>query len=78
MSFMSQPTSKDIEKDKLERFNRVLAAIKALERQQKQVLKQGQLAPEPTFRMSKCTQNFALRRLLYQNLYFSQMAQIFC
>ena len=32
----------------------------------------------PTFRMSKCTQNFALRRLLYQNLYFSQMAQIFC
>ena len=49
MSFMSQPTSKDIEKDKLERFNRVLAAIKALERQQKQVLKQGQLAPEDSW-----------------------------
>ena len=49
MSFMSQPTSKDIEKDKLERCNRVLAAIKALERQQKQVLKQGQLAPEDSW-----------------------------
>lgn len=46
MSFMSQPTSKDIEKDKRERFNRVLAAIKTLERQQKQLLKQGNLAPE--------------------------------
>ena len=43
---MSQPTSKDIKQDKLERFDRVLAAIKALEKQQKQLLKQGELAHE--------------------------------
>ncbi|MEM9079002.1 MAG: hypothetical protein AAGC43_18330 [Bacteroidota bacterium] len=46
---MSQPTSKDIKQNKLERFDRVLAAIKALEKQQKQLLKQGKLAPEDSW-----------------------------
>ncbi|BAZ71159.1 hypothetical protein NIES4106_59560 (plasmid) [Fischerella sp. NIES-4106] len=43
---MSQPKSNDIEQDKLARFDRVKAVIKVLEKQQKQLLKQGELAPQ--------------------------------
>jgi hypothetical protein len=45
MSSMSRPTSNDIEQDKLARFNRIQKTIAALEKQQKQILKQGELAP---------------------------------
>lgn len=45
MSSMPRPTSNDIEQDKLARFDRIKAAIAALEKQQQQLLKQGELAP---------------------------------
>jgi hypothetical protein len=43
---MPRKTSKDIESDKLARFDRIKKAITALEKQQRQILKQGELAPE--------------------------------
>ena len=43
---MPRPTSTDIEKDKLVRFKSIKKAIQTLEKQQKQVLKQGKLAPQ--------------------------------
>jgi hypothetical protein len=46
---MSRPTSTDIEKDKLVRFKSIKKAIQTLEKQQKQVLKQGELAPSGTW-----------------------------
>ena len=45
MFFMSRPSNTDIEQDKLERFDRIKAAIVTLEKQQKQFLKLGELAP---------------------------------
>ena len=42
---MSRQTSTDIQKDKLARFKSIKKAIQILEKQQKQVLKQGKLAP---------------------------------
>ncbi|MBC6435218.1 transposase [Nostoc sp. HG1] len=43
---MPRPRTKDIEQDKIARFEQVKKAITALEKQQKQILKQGQMAPE--------------------------------
>jgi hypothetical protein len=43
--FMPRTTSNDIEQDKLARFDRMKKAITALEKQQRQILKQGELAP---------------------------------
>ncbi len=42
---MPRATSKDIEKDKLACFKCIKRTITALEKQQRQVLKQGELAP---------------------------------
>lgn len=42
---MPRPTSTDIDSYKLARFKSIKKAIVALEKQQKQVLKQGNLAP---------------------------------
>ena len=42
---MPRLTSNDIEQEKLARFDRIKKAIVALEKQQKQILKQGELAP---------------------------------
>lgn len=42
---MPRLTSFDTEQDKLARFDRIQKAIVALEKQQKQILKQGELAP---------------------------------
>jgi hypothetical protein len=42
---MPRPTSKELEQDRLVRFDRIKKAIAALEKQQKQILKQGELAP---------------------------------
>lgn len=42
---MPRKTSKDTESDKLARFDRIKKAITALEKQQRQILKQGELAP---------------------------------
>lgn len=42
---MPRLTSNDTEQDKLARFDRIKKAIVALEKQQKQILKQGELAP---------------------------------
>lgn len=42
---MPRLTSKDIEQDKLARFDRIKKAITALEKQQKLISKQGELAP---------------------------------
>lgn len=46
---MPRTTSTEIEKDKLARFKSIKKAILALEKQQKQVLKQGKLAPSGTW-----------------------------
>jgi hypothetical protein len=43
---MPRPRTNDIEQDKIARFERIKKAITALEKQQKQILKQGDLAPE--------------------------------
>ncbi|MBX9252957.1 transposase [Desmonostoc muscorum CCALA 125] len=43
---MPRPRANDIEQDKIARFERIKKAITALEKQQKQILKQGDLAPE--------------------------------
>lgn len=43
---MPRPRTNDIEQDKIARFERIKKAITALEKQQKQILKQGQMAPE--------------------------------
>jgi hypothetical protein len=43
--FMPRTTAKDIEQDKFARFERIKKAIAALEKQQRQILKQGELAP---------------------------------
>lgn len=42
---MPRPSNTDIEQDKLARFDRIKAAIVALEKQQKQILKLGELSP---------------------------------
>jgi|ERR687894_837687 hypothetical protein len=42
---MPRKTLKDIEQDKVARFERIKKAITALEKQQRQILKQGELAP---------------------------------
>jgi hypothetical protein len=42
---MPRKTSKDIEQDKLARFEHIKKAITALDKQQRQILKQGELAP---------------------------------
>ena len=42
---MPRTTAKDIEQDKFTRFERIKKAIAALEKQQRQILKQGELAP---------------------------------
>ncbi len=42
---MPRRTSKDTEQDKLVRFDRIKKAVTALEKQQRQILKQGELAP---------------------------------
>ncbi|MBD2014301.1 transposase [Microcoleus sp. FACHB-53] len=42
---MARRASKDIEQDKFARFDRIKKAIAALEKQQRQILKQGELAP---------------------------------
>lgn len=42
---MPRKTSKDIEQDKLARFERIKKAITVLDKQQRQILKQGELAP---------------------------------
>ena len=42
---MPRKTSKDIEQDKFARFERIKKAITALEKQKRQILKQGELAP---------------------------------
>ena len=42
---MPRKTSKDIEQDKVARFDRIKKAITALEKQKRQILKQGELAP---------------------------------
>jgi hypothetical protein len=42
---MPRTTAKDIEQDKFARFERIKKAIAALEKQQRQILKQGELAP---------------------------------
>lgn len=42
---MPRKTSKDIEQDKVARFDRIKKAITALETQKRQILKQGELAP---------------------------------
>lgn len=42
---MPRKTAKDIEQDKYARFERIKQAITALEKQQRQILKQGELAP---------------------------------
>lgn len=42
---MPRKTSKDIEQDKVARFERIKKAITALEKQKSQILKQGELAP---------------------------------
>jgi hypothetical protein len=42
---MPRSTSTDIEQDKLARFDRIKKAITALEKQQRQILKQGELSP---------------------------------
>ena len=43
---MPRPSNNDIEQDKLARFERIKKAISQLEKQQRQILKQGELAPE--------------------------------
>ena len=43
---MPRPSNNDIEQDKLARFDRIKKAIAQLEKQQRQILKQGELAPE--------------------------------
>ncbi|AUB44945.1 hypothetical protein COO91_11200 (plasmid) [Nostoc flagelliforme CCNUN1] len=43
---MPRLRANDIEQDKIARFERIKKAITALEKQQKQILKQGDLAPE--------------------------------
>lgn len=42
---MPRPTSSALEQDTLARFDRIKHAMAALEKQQKQILKQGELAP---------------------------------
>jgi hypothetical protein len=42
---MPRKTAKDIERDKVARFDRIKQAITALEKQRRQILKQGELAP---------------------------------
>lgn len=42
---MPRKTAKDIEQDKSARFDRIKKAITALEKQHRQILKQGELAP---------------------------------
>jgi hypothetical protein len=42
---MPRKTSQDILQDKLARFDRIKKAITALDKQQRQILKQGKLAP---------------------------------
>jgi hypothetical protein len=42
---MPRKTGKDIKQDKVARFERIKQAIAALEKQQRQILKQGELAP---------------------------------
>jgi hypothetical protein len=41
---MPRKTAKDIERDKVARFDRIKQAITALEKQRRQILKQGELA----------------------------------
>jgi len=43
---MPRPSNNDIEQDKLARFDRIKKAIAQLEKQHRQILKQGELAPE--------------------------------
>lgn len=43
---MPKPRTDDTEKDKIARFERIKKAITALEKQQAQILRQGELAPQ--------------------------------
>lgn len=43
---MPKPKANDTEQDKLARFERITKAITALEKQQTQILRQGELAPQ--------------------------------
>jgi hypothetical protein len=43
---MPRPSNNDIEQDKLARFDRIRKAIAQLEKQQRQIVTQGELAPK--------------------------------
>ena len=73
---MPRATSTDIDSYKLARFKSIKKTIQTLEKQQKQVLKQGKLAPQRVLgwhviKYAKITKNIGTINYKQQNLVFN-------